>query len=221
VQNAAVEAAGPRTETFLVPMGRYFGYVVVGAGVLLAVLGIVGQGTDAFGLIGFCVAFSLLAWVVLIRPQVTAHRNGLLLRNMLRDTFLPYSCIKSCRIAQTLQIGTRDKVYHGLGVSKSARQAARERRQIRRQEPIGPNTGAGRLEFPPKSDLDSNRTDVNVVMQEHVVKNNFTHTEERIEALVKRGAASTAGQSPKVVWDVVPLVALVAAAGCAVLGLFV
>jgi hypothetical protein len=220
VQNAAVEAAGPRTEMFLVPLGRYFGYVVVGAAVLLIVLGVAGQGTEAFGLIGFAVAFALVAWVVLIRPQVTAHRNGLLLRNMMRDTFLPYSCIKSCRVAQTLQIGTRDKVYHGLGVSKSARQAARERRQIRRAEPIGPNTGMGRLEFPPNSELDS-KTDVNVVMQEHVVKNNFTHTEQRIEALIKQGAASTAGQSPKVVWDVVPIAALAAAACFVVLAFFV
>lgn len=210
MRNAAVEAAGPRTETFVVPMGRYLGYLVVGTALLLIVFGIEGEGTGSLGLIGFCVAFGMVAWVVLIRPEVTAHRNGLLMRNMLRDTFLPWASIKSCRVAQTLQIGTRDKVYHGLGVSKSARQSARERRRSRRQEPIGPNTGMSSLQFPMKTDLDD-KTEVNLVMQEHVIKDDFVHTERRIETLVRERSAATQGQSPKVVWDPVPIAALAVA----------
>lgn len=209
MKNAAVEAAGPQTEKFLVPLGRYFGYLVIGLAVVLSVVAIAGEGTASRGLVAFCVAFALLSWVVLIRPQVAAHRYGLVLQNMLRDTFLPWSCIKSCRVAQTLQIGTRDKVYHGLGVSRSARQYAREMRQSRRQEPIGPNTGMSRLEFPPSAALDA--TDVNLANQEHTVRSNFTHTERRIETLVTERSAESAGREPLVVWSPLPVGALVLA----------
>jgi hypothetical protein len=221
VTNAAVAAAGPCTEKFFVTLGRYFGYFVVAIAAVLIVWGLASQGTGALGFDAICVAFALLAWVVLIRPEVTAHRNGLLLRNMLRDTFLPWSCIKSCRVSQTLQVGTRDKVYHGLGVSRSARQAMRETRQGRRGTPIGPTTGATGLQFPPRSDLDKSNTEVHTAMQEHVIKNNFTHTEQRIETLIRERSSSTADQSPKVVWDPMPVIALVVAAGCIALAFFV
>lgn len=219
--NAAVEAAGPRTEKFTVPMGRYFGYFVLGVAGVLIVVGLVGQGSGAAGLVAFCVAFSLIAWVVLIRPEVSAHRNGLLLRNMLRDTFLPWACIKSCRVSQTLQIGTRDKVYHGLGVSKSARQSARESRRARRGTPIGPTTGAAALQFPPRSELDDDNIQVNQAYQEHEVKSMFMHTERRIETLARERSAATVDQSPKVVWDMWSVGALALAVVAVVLAFFV
>ncbi len=197
-------------------MGRYFGYVVVGIAVLVIVLGILGDGSGAIGLICFSIAFALIAWVVLIRPEVTAHRNGLLMRNMLRDTFLPWGVIKSCRVAQTLQIGTRDKVYHGLGVSKSARAASKERRQFRKQ-PIGPNAGMSRLQFAPENDLGDDETEVNLLAQERVIKSNFSHTEQRIETLVRERSRATEHQSPKVVWDWLPIAGLAVAAACVVL----
>jgi hypothetical protein len=214
-----VEAAGPRIEKYIVPMGRYFGYFVVGVAAVLIIVAVSDRGSGAFGLGAFCVAFSLVAWVVLIRPEVAAHRNGLLLRNMLRDTFVPWSSIKSCRVAQTLQIGTRDRIYHGLGVSKSARQFARERRQARRATPIGPTTGAAPLILPPRTDLDDN-IEVDPMTQEHRVKSNFTHTERRIEMLVKERSKATADQTPRVVWDLAPIVALVVAAAATVAAFF-
>jgi PH (Pleckstrin Homology) domain-containing protein len=214
VTNTAVEAAGPEIETFATPAGRYLGYIVVGAAVVLCLLGLKSQGTGSFGLMGFCLAFSALAWVALIRPRVTAHQNGLLLRNMLRDTFLPWASIKSCRAAQTLQIGTRDKIYHGLGLTKSARQASREQRQRRSggRTIVGPNLGMSSMASAPT--LPANPDDgliVNKVKEEQIGGSYFSHAEQRIEILAKQGASKTAGTDPKVVWDPVAIAGLLLA----------
>ena len=212
--NTAVEAAGPQTETFVTPAGRYLGYIVVGSAVVLSLLGLKSQGTGAFGLIGFCIAFALVAWVVLIRPRVTAHRNGLLLRNMLRDTFVPWASIKSCRIGQTLEVGTRDKVYHGLGLTKSARQATREQRQRRgaARSVMGPNFGMSSLAAKPDLVPKSNDgLQVNKVKEEQIGSSYFSHAEQRIETLAQEGAARTIGASPTTVWDLLAIGALLLA----------
>jgi len=204
VTNTAVEAAGPQVEAFATPAGRYLGYGVVGAAFVLCLLGLKSQGTGALGLIAVCVAFASLAWVALIRPRVTAHKNGLLMRNMLRDTFLPWASIKSCRVAQTLQIGTRDRIYHGLGLTKSARQASREQRQRRGggRTVFGPNLGTSSMASAPT--ISAGPEDgllVNRVNEEQIGGSYFSHAEQRIETLAQQGAAKTAGAEPKVVWD--------------------
>lgn len=202
--NTALEAAGPQTEKFATPAGRYLGYVVVGAAFALALFGLISDGIDSFGLVGFCIAFSALAWVALIRPRVTAHANGLVLRNMLRDTFLPWASIRSCRAAQTLQIGTRDRVYHGLGISQSARVAAKQRRHRRIQPPLGPHTGMSAPQFAPAS-MTAEAPEISAAKQEWVVQDGFAQVEQRIESLAQQGAKATAGTEPKIVWDPVAI----------------
>ncbi len=213
--NSAVEAAGPEIETFATPAGRYLGYIVVGAAVVLCVLGLNSQGTDAFGLMGFSLAFASLAWVALIRPRVTAHQQGLLLRNMLRDTFVPWAMIRTCRAAQTLQVGTRDKIYHGLGLTKSARQASREARQRndRGRSMVGPNLGMSSVASAPT--MAAKPTDgliVNQAKEEQIGGSYFSHAEQRIEILARKGAAVSADKQPKVAWDPIAIGALVLAA---------
>lgn len=209
--NSAVAAAGPRTESFASPAGRVLGYIVVGAAVVLILLGLRSQGTGAFGLIGICVSFASIAWVVLIRPRVTIHRDGLLLRNMMRDTFLPWSSIRSCRVAQTLQIGTRDRVYHGLGLSRSARQAHREQRQKRAPERqvVTPNLGMSSAAGAPSLPKETSKTpQVNLAKEEQIGGSYFSHAEERIEVLSQQGAARTSELTPIVSTDVLPIAAL-------------
>jgi hypothetical protein len=204
VSNTAVSAAGPRTEKFSVPMGRYLGYVVVAAAFAMLVLGVISEGTGSLALSAVCVAGGLIAWIVLIRPEVSAHANGLLMRNMLRDTFLPWSSIRSCRVSQTLQVGTRDRVYHGLGISKSARSANKERRRMRRM-PGNPASGMGPLKFLSTTLDTPARTPggpaVNVFRQEQTIKNDYTFAERRIETLAQKNAQATAGLEPAVRWD--------------------
>ncbi len=127
VANQAGAAAGPVIETFAPLSGRVLGYVAVGAGLLLALASvsdpIANQGTILFGVI-----LCLIAWVVLIRPLVVAHTNGVVLHNMVSDTFIPWSSIEKALVLQTLRVVTPTKVYHGLGVSRSARSIVRESR---------------------------------------------------------------------------------------------
>lgn len=215
VANAAVEAAGPRTEKFPVPMGRYLGYVAVAGAVVLMVVAPIDGGGYARAFFCFSLALALVAYVVLVRPEVTANANGLLMRNMLRDTFVPWASVRGCRVAQTLQVSTRDRVYHGLGVSKSARAANRERRQQRGETQIGPNTGLSPVRFMATS-TPAASSSVNMAKQEHVITNTFTHTEQRIETLALERAAATAEKTPLVAWSW-PEVAALAVAVVAVL----
>lgn len=208
--------AGPETEKFVAPRGKYLGYVVIAAAVVLSAIGLKSQGTGAFGLIGFAIAFSLIGWIVLIRPRVAAHSNGLVMRNMLRDTFVPWASIKTCRVGQMLQVGTRDKVYNGLGLSKSARIASKEERQRRGggRFVLGPNLGMGSLAAAPEVSPKAMEggLQVNRGKEEQIAGSYFDHAEQRIETLAKQNAAMTEGTSPRVVWDPMAVGALLLAA---------
>ncbi len=113
-----------------------------GSALVLCLLGLKSQGTGAFGMVGFCIAFAALAWVSLIRPRVTAHQNGLLLRNMVRDTFLPWATIRAagrrrrCRSA----LATRSTTDSG-SPSPPGRRVGRQRQRGGQRTMIGPNLG--------------------------------------------------------------------------------
>lgn len=217
--NAAVEAAGPRTEKFMVPMGRYLGYVAVVAAAALIVYTIIVDGSYARAFVCFSLAAALLSYVVLIRPEVTANVKGLLMRNMVRDTLVPWASVKGCRVAQTLQVNTRDKTYHGLGVSQSARASNRQRRQRRREIQVGPNTGLSPVKYMPAA-TPPRTMGANMARQEHVIEDPFAHTEERIEALALERAAATADLSPVVAWDPPAAAAVALAIVALLLGFF-
>ncbi len=121
MSNAAVEEAGPVVEKFASSSGRILGYV---AGCLLVVFA-VGAAVSDFSanrpVILSCLAAALLAYIALIRPGATAHANGLLLHNILRDTYIPWSKIERCAVFQTLQVVTPEGTFHGLGLSRSTR----------------------------------------------------------------------------------------------------
>lgn len=126
--NQAGAAAGPVVESFTPLSGRVLGYVAIGAGLLLMSGAILSDPTGNLGLVLFGIAICLTAWIVLLRPLVVAHMNGIVLHNMVSDTFIPWSCVERARVLQTLQVVTPKKVYHGLGVSRSARSMLRESR---------------------------------------------------------------------------------------------
>jgi hypothetical protein len=123
VSNAAVDAAGAEDERFSGTSGRLIGWV--GVATALAIVGTAIAGGNPVGdrkAVYFAVALAAVSWVVLIRPSVSSSADGVLLRNMLRDAFVPWSRIERCRVVQTVQIVTEDgRHFHGLGVSRSAR----------------------------------------------------------------------------------------------------
>jgi hypothetical protein len=123
VRNAVVDAAGAEEERFSGPSGRLIGWVGVATGLAIAVAaGVSGDPVRDRKAIYFAVVLAAVSWVVLIRPSVSSSAHGVLLRNMLRDAFVPWSKVERCRVVQTVQIVTEDgRHFHGLGVSRSAR----------------------------------------------------------------------------------------------------
>jgi hypothetical protein len=125
--NAAVRAAGDEVERFSAPASRWFGWAAVVAALVVAAIVVSddpGRGIRGLFAMG---AIVLATWVVLIRPCAAVHEHGVLLRNMLHDTFVPASKITAVEVAQTLQVHAQGRTFHGLGVSKTSRTIRRER----------------------------------------------------------------------------------------------
>lgn len=128
--NEAVAASGSLVEQFAAPAGRYLGYVAVAfSAALLVVIAVEDAGIRAIYAVS---AVGLLSWVTLIRPAVSLHANGVLLQNMLRDSFVPSSKIVRCVVAPMLQVQTEDRRFVCVGVNRSAVSRLRERSGGRR-----------------------------------------------------------------------------------------
>jgi hypothetical protein len=108
-------------EKFAPTGSRWLGWVIMVGAAGIAAFAIGHDLSRDFRAIFVAVAVALLSWVVLIRPVVSANSNGVLLHNMLRDVFVPWSKITKCRIFQTLQIVTDEDRFHGLGLGRSTR----------------------------------------------------------------------------------------------------
>jgi hypothetical protein len=209
VSNPAVDAAGAEVERFTGPGGRLFGWVGVVLAAVLVVYVVVHDPTgDAKGL---CVAFCLaaLSWVVLIRPMVSTHANGVVLRNMLRDTFVPWSKIERCRVVQTLQIATDEAHFHGLGVGRSSRTMVRREYgmtslMMQRGALLPGGTGGKLLDKPPPKKADHPAAEH---MREGMAYQDYVET--RISDRARQ--AKPDGLQPIVSWDLWPIAAVVVA----------
>lgn len=229
---AAIDA-GRLREKFAAPAGRYLGFVVLVAAVATIIFGVATDARGSLSVTLFALAFSLLSWVVLIRPSAAAHEHGILLTNMLRDVFVPWQIIRACRVSQTLQIVTEQRTYHGLGMTKSARQQRRESRRGRPgadKVPIGPTLfGVGHLISTSspfrrggEDDGGAQASAISRVKQEQEGGSYFEYTEQRISVLAHSALASStppAKTSPRVSWALLPALALAGAAVCIALAI--
>jgi hypothetical protein len=125
--NEAEAAAGPVVEKFAASGGRWLGIATVAFCLAMAL--VLALDDPAGSVKGFYVlaAIVLVSWVALIRPAASIRANGVLLRNMVHDSFVPSAKIVRCAVLQTLQVATDEKHYHCVGVSKSARGMMREK----------------------------------------------------------------------------------------------
>ena len=204
MDNAAVRAAGPVEERFATTGNRWLGIGVVVACVLLSVgLMIRDPGRDAETVVA-CVGLSLLSWVALVRPVVAVHQHGLLLRNMVRDTFIPAAQIERCRVFQTIQVATPSGHFHGLGVGRSARAIVRQQSgpSIAGRGLSGWGLGASTQPLP-----------VSQFAQEQTGGTYTEYVESRIVELGAR-AKRPDDQEPVVAWVWPSVAALVVAVGC-------
>ena len=203
--NDATRAAGAETERFAASAGRWLGYASASAGLLMLVGGLLSGFSQNRGLIFWGVALPLVSWVVLIRPSVAAHVNGVLLRNMVRDTLLPWSAVERCKVLQSLQVVASGRTFHGLAISRSARSVLREQRRAPRPTTSFLGFGKGFEETP---DQDPGRQ--RFANQEQTGGTYSQYVESRITALAEKAGDGDA--APVVSWVPVPIVALVAAA---------
>ena len=125
METAAARAAGPLTEKFSASGGRWVGVAAVIMGVIVLVGAALDELDESWRMASLGVALALLAWAVMIRPSLAAHQKGLLMRNVVRDVLVPWGSIERCKALQTFQVATPEGVFHGLGVSRSARSVMR------------------------------------------------------------------------------------------------
>lgn len=213
--NPAVRDAGPVVEKFAPTGGRTLGYISVA---LLAVLAVGLLASDArqnYELVLGCVAAGLVGWVALIRPEAVAHANGLVLRNMVRDAFVPWAQIRRCRVSQTLQVATDEGHFHGLGVTRSARSMIKGDRIVGKLQ-MGGGSIFGMGMAGGHGDSASAYAASRRANQEATGGSYTDYVSTRILDLARRG--DTASQArPLVGWDRVAVAALTAAAACVVL----
>ncbi len=207
MRNAAVEAAGPRVEKFSVSGGRWFGIVIAALAAALALILVVQDPSGDVGFAVFGAAFVLVTWVVMIRPDVSVHEQGVLLRNMMRDTFVPSPAIERCIVAQSLQVFACGRRFYGLGVSRSARSVMRER--------AGPRPGLLAARLPGGSEP-SHQTRHRFANEEQTGGTYVAYVEERITNLGREAKTTAEDADRKVVvaWAWAPIAALVVAAAC-------
>jgi len=90
-----------------------------------------------------CVALiSVVVYAIAQRPAVVAGPSGLLLRNVVRDIWLPWHAVKSIEATWSLSIATADRRYGSWAVTGSKASLFPDRlEQLRRRGLHGERTG--------------------------------------------------------------------------------
>lgn len=146
-------------KAFRTPLGRPFGRPVGGivaepvfgptSGAVSGVLGEAGvvvalalalmasDGVVMLRIAACALLCGVLVWAYLLRPRVVLRAEGVLLRNALLDTAVPYSLIDRVVIRSTTNVFVGRKKYVGLGVGRGMREMVRP-------PAVGPGPAASR-----------------------------------------------------------------------------
>ncbi len=116
-------------ERFRPTSGYWLGWIGIVGLVGAAVLTVSTTGSVSLGVVATAVGLcwgALLVWLTMVRPAVRAEREHLLIRNILRDTEVPWHLIDDAVVRHTLRVYAGDEVHHGLAMSRTTRQMLRE-----------------------------------------------------------------------------------------------
>jgi len=117
----------PEVERFHATSGTWLGWVGVVSLLGCAVL-VLWSSTSLGSVaatIGLCWG-ALVVWLALLRPTLRAHPDHLLLRNILRDTEVPWHLVDDVVVRHTLRVYVDDEIHHGVAMSRSTRQMLRQ-----------------------------------------------------------------------------------------------
>jgi len=119
----------PEVERFHATSGTWLGWagVVCLLGCAVLVLWSSTSLGSVAATIGLCWG-ALVVWLALLRPTLRAHPDHLLLRNILRDTEVPWHLVDDVAVRHTLRVYVDEEVHHAVAVSRSTRQMLRQGR---------------------------------------------------------------------------------------------
>jgi hypothetical protein len=215
VTSRATQAAGATVEKFAGTAGRWFGWFTLAFCVVLVAIASTRDLIVEIDTFAFAGLVASMTWIVLVRPTVEAHANGVLLRNMLRDTFVPWSRIERCRVLQTLQIVTEEgDRFHGVGVVRSTRSVLKARR--RQAMPTASPTSMGQFgrSWLPGAGPDKVAGHSSYAQQAQSDLSYHDYIERQIESAVDKSADD--GLEPIVSWAPAAVAALAFAVFCLV-----
>ena len=116
-------------ETFAPTAGRVLGVITLAIGALILVNIVVEwrtwQGLSAAAVV---VAVGTFIWLGLVRPSAVAFEDALVLRNMLRDTRIPWHLVESASVAPVLTVIAGGQPYRSSAIAVTGA----DRRSMRR-----------------------------------------------------------------------------------------
>ena len=117
-------------ERFKPTSGHFFGYVGI-AGALFAlgyVLLFVHTMTGLRIALG-AVFFGVLVWMTQVRPRATAYPQHVVLKNSVRDAYVPLGAVDEVAIGQMLSLWVGETRYVCIGIGNTLRNDFKERRR--------------------------------------------------------------------------------------------
>jgi hypothetical protein len=105
-------------ESFAPTGGRILGVITLVIA-LLVLVDIVVQWRTMDGLTagGVVVALGALVWISMIRPAVVAYEEVLVMRNLIRDVWIPWALVKNTEIRPILIVHTEQGSYRSVAVA--------------------------------------------------------------------------------------------------------
>ena len=136
--DAAASGRGSVIERFSATPSRVVGLVVM-AFAAFAAVDAARHGFSATNLLIIALAAfaASAAWMVLVRPRVTAYQRVVVIHNPASDIEIPWPLVLGAEARQTLRVYTADETFHAAGIVKSSRQIT----QAKRGPVIGSLTG--------------------------------------------------------------------------------
>lgn len=97
---------------------------------------------EGFVTAGYLVAGGAVIWTGLVRPSVIAREDVLVLRNFVRDTWIPWHLVTGASSHQGLQVEVGERSYRSVAVYPGPERKALRRARTRVEAWPGPSAGS-------------------------------------------------------------------------------